>query len=96
MPIRSGRESKILSRFFFDWAIENICHHLLDVTYHEDHNQVRDRLCVQNLTLVRKISGSRLIDRSQIGSNSLKRDLAGLSACFRMAGIALIFLKFHA
>ena len=78
------------------WDIENKCHHLLDVTYHEDHNQVRDRLCAQNLTLVREISAKVLRDHPLKGSIRSKRKRAGLSASFRSEVIAPIFHNSHA
>ncbi len=34
-----------------DWSVENQCHHLLDVTYHEDHCQVREKAAAHNLCL---------------------------------------------
>ena len=34
----------------------NECHRLLDVTYHEDHNQTSDYTCAQCLTLMGEIS----------------------------------------
>lgn len=78
------------------WDIENKCHHLLDVTYHEDHNQVRDRLCAQNLTLWREISAKLLRDHPLKGSIRSKRKRAGLSATFRAEVIAPIFHNPHA
>jgi len=78
------------------WDIENKCHHLLDVTYHEDHNQVRDRVCAQNLTLLREISAKVLRDHPRKGSIRSKRKRAGLSASFRAEVINLIFHNPHA
>ncbi|HMS86609.1 MAG TPA: ISAs1 family transposase [Nitrospira sp.] len=78
------------------WDIENKCHHLLDVTYQEDHNQVRDRLCAQNLTLIREITAKLLRDHPLKGSVRSKRKRAGLSASFRAEVIAPIFHNPHA
>ncbi len=78
------------------WDIENKCHHLLDVTYHEDHNQVRDRICAQNLTLLREISAKMLRDHPLKGSIRSKRKRAGLSASFRAEVISPIFHNPHA
>ena len=78
------------------WDIENKCHHLLDVTYHEDHNQVRDRICARNLTLMREISAKLLRDHPLKGSIRSKRKRAGLSASFRAEVIAPIFYNAHA
>lgn len=77
------------------WDIENQCHHLLDVTYYEDHNQVRDRVCAQNLTMLREISAKLLRDHPLKGSIRSKRKRAGLSISFRAEVIAPIFHNPH-
>lgn len=38
------------------WSVENECHHLLDVTFGEDHCQVRDKTAAHNLKLLRELS----------------------------------------
>ncbi len=34
------------------WSVENRCHWVLDVTFGEDHRQVRDRTAAHNLTIL--------------------------------------------
>lgn len=38
------------------WAIENSCHWILDVTFHEDANRTRDVIAAENLTIARKLA----------------------------------------
>lgn len=78
------------------WSIENGCHHLLDVTFHEDHNQVRDRVSAQNLTLLREISAKLLRDHPLKGSIKSKRKRAAFSNDFRSQVITPIFHNPHA
>jgi predicted transposase YbfD/YdcC len=78
------------------WAIENGCHHLLDVTYHEDHCQVRDLTAAHNLTLMREISAKLIKDHPLKGSVRNKRKRAALSAVFRAEVVAPIFHTPHA
>lgn len=78
------------------WSVENQCHHVLDVTYHEDHCQVRDKTAAQNLTLVREIS-TRFIKASP-GKGSLrsKRKRSALDPRFRETITNQIFQTFGA
>jgi predicted transposase YbfD/YdcC len=78
------------------WAIENGCHHVLDVTYHEDHCQVRDLTAAHNLTLMREISAKLIKDHPLKGSVRNKRKRAALSAAFRAEVLAPIFHIPHA
>ncbi|MCX6854509.1 MAG: ISAs1 family transposase [Verrucomicrobia bacterium] len=78
------------------WHIENGCHHLLDVTFGEDHSQVRDRACAQSLTLLREISAKLLKDHESKGSIRSKRKEAAFSPNFRSKIIASIFHNAHA
>ncbi|MBK8092698.1 MAG: hypothetical protein IPK32_12130 [Verrucomicrobiaceae bacterium] len=54
-------------------ASQNQCHHLLDVTYNEDHCQVRDKTAAHSLTLLREISAKVLKASPLKGSMSSKR-----------------------
>jgi predicted transposase YbfD/YdcC len=74
------------------WGIENGCHHLLDVTYREDHCQVRDRTSAQNLSLFREISAKLLKDDPLKGSVKSKRGRAALSSSYRSQVVDPIFL----
>ena len=65
------------------WSVENSCHHLLDVTYHEDHCQVRDETAAQNLSLLREISAKLLRDHPRKDSIRAKRKRCALCAAFR-------------
>ncbi len=38
------------------WQVENTCHHILDITYREDHCQVQDKQAAQNLSLLREMA----------------------------------------
>lgn len=38
------------------WGIENSCHWILDVTFHEDANRTRDLIASENLTVARKLA----------------------------------------
>lgn len=78
------------------WAIENGCHHLLDVTYHEDHCQVRDLTAAHNLTLMREISAKLIRDHPLKASIKNKRKRAALCATFRAEVVAQIFHNPHA
>ena len=65
------------------WSVENACHHLLDVTYHEDHCQVRDKTAAHNLTLMREMSAKVLKASPQKGSVRSKRKRCALDPAFR-------------
>ena len=75
---------------------QNQCHHVLDVTYHEDHSQVRDRTAAQNLTLVREIATKFLKASPGKGSLRSKRKRSALDPRFREAITNLIFQTFGA
>ena len=78
------------------WSVENQCHHVLDVTYHEDHCQVRDRTAAQNLTLVREIATKFLKASPGKGSLRSKRKRSALDPAFREGITNLIFQTFGA
>lgn len=78
------------------WSVENQCHHVLDVTYHEDHCQVRDRTAAQNLTLVREIATKFLKASPGKGSLRSKRKRSALDPRFREGITNLIFQTFGA
>jgi predicted transposase YbfD/YdcC/DNA-binding protein Fis len=65
------------------WSVENTCHHTLDVTYGEDHCQVRDPRAAVNLSILRDISAFALRTHPKKGSVRSKRKLASLSDSFR-------------
>jgi predicted transposase YbfD/YdcC len=78
------------------WSVENQCHHVLDVTYHEDHCQVRDKTAAQNLTMLREIATKFLKASPGKGSLRSKRKRAALDQHFREGITNLIFQTFGA
>lgn len=76
------------------WSVENQCHHLLDVTYHEDQCQVRDKIAAHNLTLLREISAKVLKTSSLKGSVRRKRKRCALDPAFRTEVTRPIFPRF--
>jgi predicted transposase YbfD/YdcC len=78
------------------WSVENQCHHLLDVTYHEDHCQVRDKTAAHNLTLIRELSAKVLRSSKVKGSIRSQRKRCALDPAFRTAVTHRIFHGFGA
>lgn len=78
------------------WSVENQCHHLLDVTYHEDHCQVRDKAAAHNLTLMRELSTKVLKSSAVKGSIRSKRKRCCLDHAFRTEATQHIFHGFGA
>lgn len=78
------------------WGVENGCHHVLDVTFGEDHCQVRDRAAAQSLSLMREVAGALLKAHPLKGSIKGKRQRAALSSKFRSEVVAARFDNFHA
>lgn len=78
------------------WSVENQCHHLLDVTYHEDHCQVRDKTSAHNLTLMREMSAKVLKSSPLKGSVRSKRKRCALDPAFRTEITRPIFHGFGA
>ncbi len=72
------------------WAIENSCHHLLDVTFREDHHQVRDAHAAVNCSILRDTATALL--KAHPGKQSLaaKRKKDGWSDDYRSALISHI------
>ena len=78
-------EAALLAKVIRDhWAVENSCHHILDVTYGEDHCQVQDAHAAQNLSLLREMTLKALKDYPLQASIASKRKRAALSPCFRL------------
>jgi predicted transposase YbfD/YdcC len=69
------------------WGVENTCHHTLDVTYGEDHCQVRDPRAAVNLSILRDISAFALRNHPKKATVRSKRKLAAISDKFRSAVI---------
>jgi len=72
------------------WSIENQCHHVLDVTYQEDHSQVRDDDAAHNLSILREMSLHVLKRHHGKGSLRSKRKRAALDPAFRTELLASI------
>ena len=78
------------------WSVENQCHHLLDVTFNEDHCQVRDKSAAHNLTLMRELSAKVLKSSPVKGSVRSKRKRCALDPAFRAEVTQRIFHGFGA
>lgn len=78
------------------WSVENQCHHLLDVTFREDHCQVRDKTAAHNLSLMRELSSKVLKSSPQKGTVRSKRKRCALDPAFRFEITRPIFHGFGA
>lgn len=76
--------------------MENQRHHLLDVTYGEDHCQVRDANAAHNLSILREISAKAIKGHPSKASIRAKRKRAALDPLFRSELIACIPHTFDA
>jgi len=74
------------------WSIENRCHWVLNVTFGEDHCQVRDRTAAHNLTILRVMVISTLHLHPAKISLRTKHKLATIDPHFRLQ----IFARLHA
>lgn len=72
------------------WSVENTCHYTLDVTFHEDDCQVRDRAAAHNLCILRELSAKVLRDHPAKKSMRAKRKLAALDPEFRFSLLTMI------
>lgn len=66
------------------WAVENRCHWVLDVTFGEDHCQVRDRTAAHNFSILRELVMKVLRDLPSKLSLRRKRRRAALDPTFRL------------
>lgn len=78
------------------WSVENACHYTLDVTFHEDDCQVRDRSAAHNLCIMRELSAKILRDHPAKKSMRAKRKLAALDPTFRLSLLSMIPSVSHA
>jgi hypothetical protein len=76
--------------------VENACHHSLDVTYHEDHGQVRDKTAEHNLTQMHESSAKVFKASPQKGFVRSKRKSCALDPAFRTEITRPIFHGFGA
>lgn len=92
LPPDANRLAKVIRDH---WSVENSCHHILDVTYGEDHCQVQDANAAQNLSLLREMTLKVLKDYPLKASVAAKRKLAAYCPVFRLKaflhGIKSIF-----
>jgi predicted transposase YbfD/YdcC len=65
------------------WSVENRCHWVLDVTFGEDHCQVRDRSAAHNFSLLRELALKALRDHPDKLSLRRIRRRAALDPDFR-------------
>lgn len=66
------------------WAVENRCHWVLDVTFGEDHCQVRDRTAAHNFSILRELVMKVLRDMPSKLSLRRQRRRAALDPSFRL------------
>jgi predicted transposase YbfD/YdcC len=66
------------------WSVENRCHWVLDVTFGEDHSQVRDKTAAHNFSIQRELAMKVLRDHPSKLSLRRKRRRASLDPNFRL------------
>ena len=66
------------------WSVENRCHWVLDVTFGEDHCQVRDKKAAHNLSILREMVMKALRAEPSKLSLHRKRRRAALDPSFRL------------
>jgi predicted transposase YbfD/YdcC len=72
------------------WLVENSCHYVLDVTFGEDHCQVRDKNAAHNLCLLREMAMKVLRLHLKKGTVRSKMKRAARSQEFRDSLLAVI------
>ncbi len=77
------------------WAVESF-HHVLDMTFGEDHCQVRERTAAHNLCILREMSAQTLRNHLPKSSIRSKRKRAALDPAFRTDLLASIAQHFGA
>ena len=77
------------------WAVESF-HHVLDMTFGEDHCQVRERTAAHNLCILREMSAQTLRNHLPKSSIRSKRKRAALDPAFRTDLLASIAHHFGA
>ncbi len=85
LPAEAARLAQIIRGH---WSVENQCHWVLDVIYHEDHCQVRDAQAAHNLSLMRELTAKILKSYPDKSSLRAKRKLAALDPVFRSKTLA--------
>lgn len=77
-------EAKPIARYIRDhWSVENRCHYVLDVTFGEDHCQVRGVNAAHGLSVMREMALSVVAKHPTKDSIRAKRRLAALDPLFR-------------
>lgn len=87
LPPEASRLGEIIRQH---WSIENQCHYILDVTFHEDHCQVRQRLCAHNLSILREMALKVLKAHPSKMSVRAKRKRAALDVLYRTEILSLL------
>ena len=72
------------------WSVENRCHWVLDVTFGEDHSQVRDKTAAHNFSIQRELAMKVLRDHPSKLSLRRKRRRASLDPNFRLQLLGFI------
>ena len=70
--------------------MENRCHWVLDVTFHEDHCQVRDKNGAHNLSILREMALKALRTHPSKISLRRKRRRAAANPAFRLDLLSLL------
>lgn len=73
------------------WTIENSCHHVLDVTFDEDHHQLRDAQTAINFSILRDWATALLKAKPSKQSLAARRKQAGWSDDYRSSLISQMF-----
>ena len=72
------------------WSVENRCHWVLDVTFGEDHCQVRDKNAAHSLSIMREMVIKALRNEPSKLSLRRKRRRAALDPSFRLDLLAFL------
>lgn len=88
-------EQRLAAHIRAHWEVESF-HHVLDLTFGEDHCQVRDRAAAHNLCILREMSAQTLRNHLPKQTIRAKRKRAALDPAFRADLLASISHNFGA
>lgn len=88
-------EKRLADHIRAHWGVESF-HHVLDLTFGEDHCQVRERTAAHNLCILREMSAQTLRNHMPKQSIRSKRKRAALDPAFRTGLLASISHNFGA
>lgn len=84
----AGEVERFASLVRGHWSVENRCHWVLDVTFGEDHHQLRGQTAAHNLSIFREMTLKLLRDHPAKLSLRRKRRRAALDPIFRLQLLA--------